>query len=152
MIDVSGVIESSPGVPDPAARLTFNRKVSITHLDGTLIEPRTEVAEIGLDGTFTQSLEAGTDPAWSPVGWSYEVTLTYSDDRPPVRWSMMVPYNASSGTLTLGEAPPTVPGTIGVSFALVNHTHTPDQVGFLILDLVESVPPGTPAGTVIIRA
>lgn len=123
MIEVTGVIESAPGVPDPAARLTFERKVPITHTDGTLIEPRTQVAVVALDGSFSVLLEAGNDPLWQPVGWTYEAVLRYSETRPPIRWSMSVPYNASSADITIGEAPPTVPPSVGVSYALANHTH-----------------------------
>ena len=152
LIAVSGTIESSPGVPDPLARLSFDRKTVLTHADGTLVEPENRVADIQPDGTFSVDLPATVgDPAWNPTGWEYAVTLRYSDDRPPVRWGLTVPADASGGTWTIGEDPPTVPVLPGWSFALVNHTHTPDQVGFLVLPIGDPLPPGTPDGKIVIR-
>lgn len=125
MILVIGKVESAPGVPDPGARLTFERSVTMTHIDGTLIEPRVKAAEIAADGSFSTPLEASTDPAWLPVGFTYQAVLRYSDQRPPVKWSMQVPHNASAGDITIGEyPPPSGPPSLGISYAPVNHTHS----------------------------
>jgi hypothetical protein len=59
----------------------------------------TRYAVVAADGTFSIDLPATDDPAWTPVDWSYAVTLTYGDTS--VTGTLTVPY--AGGTFDLAD-------------------------------------------------
>jgi hypothetical protein len=147
MITISGILETSPGTPDSSASVTFKRRGFARHLDGTVIEPGSDVVAVAADGSFELSVMATDDPDWVPVGWTYRVSVNTGE----TVWGFeaAVPYDASDLTLTFGELLPAEGIEEGYLYAGLNHTHPGAMV--LVLDVSDDVPEGTPEGTVIVR-
>lgn len=81
---------------------------------------QTVVAVCDEDGNFTVQLPATDDPAWTPVGWTYNVTIA-SGGRLN-RGTLSLP--ADGGDVDLADRfNPDEPVEPGVAYALISHTH-----------------------------
>jgi hypothetical protein len=158
MVTITGNVQTPPGTPDGTFAITLEMLGWLSHSDGTLIEPTKYTETVDGAGNVSFSVPDSTDPNWlytdfprgvSGTEWAYRVTFDPIDNLP-----QRAPFYAvvsGPGPLTLNDlVPPGSPLSVAL-YAPLNHHHTPDQVGFLILGPVETVPPSTPANTVIIR-
>lgn len=161
MITVQGVVQTPPGDGDATFQIILEQQGYLGHSDGTLIEPTKYVGTADATGAISFEVPGSTDPNWlytdfqrgvSGTTWAYRVTMDPIDNLPPrAPFYAAVPFDAAGGVVTLGSLiPPGSPLSVAL-YAPLNHHHTPDQVGFLILGPAEAVPPLTPSDTVIIR-
>jgi hypothetical protein len=151
LIHIFGQLRDAPLEGDQTATVTFRSTQYVRHIDGTVLEPFKVIGVADTTGHVSMYVPPTNDPVWSPVGWTYRVSIDPADGSPVVPFDVVVPYDASGAALTLGQVLPAGSPSLGVLYAAINHTHTPDQVGFRILATGAPVPGGTPAGTVIIR-
>lgn len=159
MVTLTGDVQTPPSVVDPTFRVVMEQQGYLMHADGTIIEPTTYQGVADTNGHISFSVPASTDPAWDYVlnGQIVGTTWTYRTFFDPIDNGKQgapfyagVPHNMGL-TLTLNDIIPAGQLSQSALYAPINHQHTPNQVGFLILGPVETVPPGTPDGTVIIR-
>lgn len=94
------VIGQVAEVPEGAARTVTFR--SPAWLQGTpFLAPFGVAATVSADGTFTASLPATDDPAFSPINWAYDVTITVGAQR---EYGTLIVPAATAGSLELGTA------------------------------------------------
>jgi hypothetical protein len=81
--------------------------------------PVTYEADVAADGTFSIPLPGTNDPQWSPIGWSYKVTVR----GPNVFFEFYseLPYDA--GTFRFSNMLPLVAPTEGALYAAIGHVH-----------------------------
>lgn len=98
LVTVTGKVS---GVPDglPAAVKFTAANWAAGPAANALWPSFTRHAVIAADGTFSINLPATDDPAWTPVNWSYTVTLTYGDTT--TTGTLTVPY--AGGTFDLAD-------------------------------------------------
>jgi len=159
MVTIVGVVQTPPATPDSTFTVVMEQRGYLTHSDGTMIEPTKYVGTADGSGAISFQVPASTDPSWDYVldgkivgtSWTYRVTFDLMDNLPPAApFYAGVPHNAGS-TITLNDLIPAGVVSQSALYAPINHHHTPDQVGFLVLGPAEAVPGGTPDGTVVIR-
>lgn len=159
MVTLTGNVQTPPSTPDPTFRVVMQQLGYLMHADGTVVEPTTYQGVVDSDGDLSFQVPATTDPAWNYVvdgqivgtTWTYRTIFDPIDNaKPTPPFYVGVPHNMGP-TLTLNSLIPAGSLSQSALYAPINHHHTPDQVGFLVLGPVDPVPPGTPDGTVIIR-
>ena len=106
-ITLTGVVELSPGVAAPYAKVALILSSLIT--DGvTEIAPRPVGAECDGEGNFSVVVPANNDPTTLPVGTYYNVTVTYNNTQLD-SFSVIVPHASTPVDLfslaRLGNAP-----------------------------------------------
>jgi hypothetical protein len=141
MVTINGLL-----VPvGEATEVYFRVPVPVRYnADPSVFVPYQYKATAAVDGSFTLQVPGTDDPAWSPTNWTYKVTVV----GPNLNFSFnaQVPYNA--GSLNFSSILPSLPASEGTLYAAYNHTH----LGLcLVLGPTDPVPPGTLAGTPIIR-
>jgi hypothetical protein len=122
VITVTGIVRDKSG--PVAGRIVFARSAVLfpaSAADQNLLIPEQVVTTVGVDGTFSQPLYASNDPVASPTGWTWEVRPHFPNWKTP--FSIVVPYDAASGTINLNELAPVPPDGTGQLYALANHTH-----------------------------
>jgi len=140
MITVTGTVY--PALE--ATEVWFRVPVTLRHSStDSVYVPKTIKALVASNGTFTAQVPATNDPAWSPSNWTLKVTIIGSNL--VETYDAQAPYNQSpldfSDMLSVGLAPSL--GTLYAAYSHGNH--------ILALTVGAPVPPGTPAGTVIVR-
>jgi hypothetical protein len=121
MITVTGTLMKDDGLPDAGATVVFTRPVYVSHADGTVYEPYLDTTVTDATGHFSIALVPTNDPAWTPVGWAYSVSIQPGDGSARYSFSCFVPYNG--GNLTFGQLIPLAAPSTGQTYALTNHTH-----------------------------
>ncbi len=98
LVTVTGKVS---GVPDglPATVKFVAADWAVGPAANALWPSFTRHAVVAADGTFSIDLPATDDPAWTPVDWSYAVTLTYGDTT--ATGILTVPYDG--GTFDLAD-------------------------------------------------
>lgn len=122
LITVTGIVRDKSG--PVAGKVVFYRSAVLfpaSAADQNLLIPEEVVATVGVDGVLSQQLYASNDPAASPTGWTWEVRPHFPNWK--TSFSVVVPYDAPSGTINLNELAPVPPDGTGQLYALVNHTH-----------------------------
>ena len=159
MVTITGQFQTPPATPDATFAVVMEQQGYLMHDDGTVVEPTTYRGVADSNGAISFQVPASTDPNWNYIvngkmvgtNWTYRCTFDPIDNLPQAApFYAGVPHNMGP-TLTLNDIIPAGQLSQSALYAPINHHHTPDQVGFLILGAVDPVPPGTPAGTVIIR-
>jgi hypothetical protein len=119
-ITINGEMREEPWTADPTATIEFIRPVFVRHADGTVIEPGSDgPVSVATDGTFTLPVMPTNDPAWDPVGWTYQVVIFDGERR--YKYNAAVPYDAPGGVMPLPI--PALTASQGASYAPINHTH-----------------------------
>jgi len=121
IITISGHIFEDDGVPAVGEVVLLKRPLYVSHVDGTVFEPFTERGVTDADGFVSIDVISTNDPAWTPVGWTYSVSI--GDRSVPYRFNAAVPYDAPGGALTLGQLLPALAVSAGILYAPFNHTH-----------------------------
>ena len=99
LITVSGQVAGLPD-GDPAG-VSFRIPVWLQGpAAGAVMAPVRLPATLDADGEFSISLPATNDPAWTPVGWTYAVTITRGGH--VQRGSLALPYDG--GAVDLADA------------------------------------------------
>lgn len=125
MVTITGQLREGPTSPDATATVTFRGPQTLRHMDGTVIEAGFKVVGIAdADGQISVSVPATDDPAWSPQGWTYRVSIDPANGTPVVPFDAAVPVAAAGTGLTLGSIVPAGSPSAGALYAPVNHTHT----------------------------
>lgn len=119
LITVTGTI-AGPAAADRAVTFRLPGWLQSMTSDA-FVEAHTIVAACDTDGEFSVQVPATDDPAWTPTGWTYNVTIA-SGGRLN-RGTLTVPYDG--GPLDLADRfNPDEPVEPGVAYALINHTHS----------------------------
>ncbi len=93
---------------------------------------------IGSASTFSITLQATNDPATIPQGTAYQVTEQMATAPANIYW-IVLPYNATGGTVDITECPRVVPTPYPIqSFVLASELGVPG--GFATLDSTGNVP------------
>jgi hypothetical protein len=122
LITVTGTARDRDGTM--AGRLSFVRSTVLfpaATADDNLLIPEVIDVVVGADGQFSVPLYASNDPNASPTGWTWEVRPFFPNWKSS--FSIVVPYDAPSGTISLNELAPVPPDGTGQLYALANHTH-----------------------------
>lgn len=120
LITVRGTYLKPDGTPD-AGHVSFTSTTFVRHsVTDDVVTPGSLRATLDGAGDVTLQVPATNDPAWSPVGWLYRVTVYLSTG--PVTFDAAIPYDAPGGILDLSELLPT-PATSGALYAAYSHTH-----------------------------
>jgi len=122
LITVTGTIRDQNG--PVAGKIVFYRSAVLfpaASADENLLIPDEIVAVVGVDGVLSQALYASNDPAASPTGWTWEVRPHFPSWK--TSFSVVVPFDAPGGTISLNELAPVPPDGTGQLYALANHTH-----------------------------
>lgn len=120
LITISGTYLKLNGTPEEGTVIFRSKVFSLSSAEATVMVPSKLVALLDETGTFSLQVPATTDPAWSPVGWTYEVHLRFSESI--TTFNVMVPHDASSGDLAISELLPVGPAG-GNLYAPYSHTH-----------------------------
>lgn len=123
LVTITGQLRELPETPDSTATVTFRCPQTLRHLDGTVIEPFKIVGVADANGQISVSVPAVDDPAWSPQGWTYRVSIDPANGTPVVPFNASVPVAASGSGLTLGALIPVGSPSDGALYAPINHTH-----------------------------
>jgi hypothetical protein len=119
-ITIRGTYLRPDGTPDAGA-ITFDSSTFVRHgASDDVIAPGTLTATLDADGDVQLIVPATDDPAWSPVGWTYRVTVQLSGVR--LQFDAAVPYDTPGGTLDLSELLPAQTGGEAL-YAALAHTH-----------------------------
>ena len=151
MTAITNLLTGPTGTPVPGARVaaTLVGAGFLATGDGEVIG--TAVATTDVDGRWTMELTPTGDYA---AGGAHYLIREHRHE-----WRITVPASGTHNLLdVLMTAVPAGELLVGLSraeadelYAPIAHTHTPGQVGFLVLGPADPVPAETPAGTVIIR-
>jgi lysophospholipase L1-like esterase len=110
VIVVTGTFLQGDGTPCIGS-VTFSSNQEISNQnDHTFVSIGSRTAELDANGHFALPLPAGNDPDWSPVGWTYTVTVNVTNRsvaRTP--YAVLVPFNAPGGTIDLTALAPIPP-------------------------------------------
>jgi hypothetical protein len=85
-----------------------------------VVSPGALTATLDASGDVTLVVPATDDPAWSPVGWTYRVTMQLSGVRR--EFDAAIPYDTPGGVLDLSDLLPAQPAD-GELYAAYAHTH-----------------------------
>lgn len=119
-ITITGTCLRPDGAAD-SGRVLFESSTFVRHaLTDDVVAPGVLAAELDAGGDVTLVVPATDDPAWSPVGWTYRVTLELSGGR--VTFDAVVPYDSPAGVLDLSELLP-AQASGGVLYAPIAHVH-----------------------------
>jgi hypothetical protein len=139
VITINGEMREKPWTADPTATIEFIRPVLVRHSDGTVIEAGSDdPVSVATDGTFTIPVMPTNDPAWTPVGWTYEVVIF--DGQRRYKYQAAVPYDTPGGVMPLPI--PALTGSQGVAYAPINHVHSISQITDLQVQLDGKQPAG----------
>lgn len=120
IITVTGTLLAIDGTP-AKGHVTFQSPVSaLDSATDTVAIPSYKVATLSVSGTFSITLPASNDPLWTPVGWSYVVTVRADDAR--YSFQTVIPYDAPGGEIAFSELLPSVDGGSSL-YAAYSHTH-----------------------------
>jgi hypothetical protein len=159
MVTLTGTVQTPPSTPDGTFRVVMDQQGYLTHADGTIIEPTRYIGVANGSGQISFQVPASTNPAWNYVVdgkivgsvWTYRCFFDPIDNgKQGAPFFAGVPHNLGA-SLTLNSLIPAGVLSQSALYAPINHQHTPDQVGFLVLGPAEALPINTPSGTVIIR-
>jgi hypothetical protein len=159
MVTLTGTVQTPPATPDATFRVVMQQLGYLMHADGTIIEPTTYEGLADAAGAVAITVPASTDPAWDYVvngqivgtNWTFRCFFDPIDNgKQGAPFYAGVPHDMGS-TLTLNDVIPAGQLSQSALYAPINHQHTPSQLGIVVLGPGEDVPPGTPAGSVIIR-
>lgn len=120
LITVSGVVRNSSG--PLSGRLVFACNTPVRHgASGDVMAPHEIVVSVGATGAFTVQLPATNDPAWSPVGWAWDVRPHFVGWTAPFQTA--IPYTAPGAALDFSSLVDMPDGDVTL-YALVGHTHS----------------------------
>jgi len=120
LITVVGTYLKLDGTPE-SGTIIFRSKQFVQHNSSSDIMAPSEIsAELNGAGHFTIQVPATDDPAWTPVDWTYKISVNLSES--VSTFSIRIPYNAPGGSISLSDILP-VAASIGISYAPYNHTH-----------------------------
>lgn len=119
-ITISGTLLRVDGTPEQG-HVTFSSTVrALSSNDETVMMPSLLRADLALDGSFEITVPASDDPAWTPVGWVYNVAVYTSLGKSTFK--TVVPYDAVNGLIEFPELLPAVGGGSAL-YAAFSHTH-----------------------------
>jgi hypothetical protein len=122
-----------PGGSPESGIVKFEQPVDLrSGTDGTIIAQGERAATIADDGSFSLTVYRTDDPAWSPQGWTYRVTLGLSSSTST--YDVQVPGSLGA-TVELADLLPALSPSQGAQYAPIGHTHSGGGSG------------GDPAGT-----
>lgn len=120
LITVQGTYLRPDGTPDSGS-VTFGSTTFARHgASDDVVAPGVLTAELTGAGEISLAVPATDDPAWSPVGWTYRVTVQLSGVR--LQFDAAIPYDAPGGVLDLSELLP-AQAADGTLYAAYAHTH-----------------------------
>jgi hypothetical protein len=103
-ITITGTL-TDPGGDPVAGPLPLAVSPLLLHgATGDAVDPGTPGAIAGPDGAITCQVTATDDPAFSPAGWTWRVSMVVGAIRQTFRCA--IPYNASGGELQLAQLVP----------------------------------------------
>lgn len=118
LVTVTGTLTKPDGTPESGS-IRFTQSVHVRSSSGdTILAPGTLTAALDATGHFTIDLPCTDDPAWSPQGWTYTVTLALSGSHS----SYSVQLSLADPVQELADLLPVV-ATAGTLYAPVAHTH-----------------------------
>jgi hypothetical protein len=121
VINVTGTLVKADGTPE-SGHVYFQSQVkSLSSTDDTVVVPSILKATLDASGKFSLNVPASNDPAWSPSGWTWLVTLSLTSGRES--WNTVVPYDASGGTVDISTLLPAMGGGSQL-YAAYNHVHS----------------------------
>ena len=119
-ITIRGTYLRPDGTPEAGA-ITFDSATFVRHgASDDVIAPGVLTATLDPAGEVTLIVPATDDPAWSPVGWTYRVTVQLSGVR--LQFDAAVPHDTPGGILDLSELLPAQIGGAAL-YAALAHTH-----------------------------
>jgi hypothetical protein len=123
LVTITGQLRDTPTTGDATVTIAFKSKQLLRHTDGTVIEPFKITAVANASGAVTIAVPATDDPAWTPQGWTYRVSIDPADGSSLPPFDVAIPYAAAGTGLTLGQILPAAASSNGTLFAGVGHTH-----------------------------
>lgn len=120
MITVQGTYLKPDGTPESGyVRLISSTFIRDSASDDVVV-PGELRATLDVSGNVSLPVPATDDPAWSPVGWTYDVTVQLSGGRH--QFTAAIPYSTPGGVLDLTDLIPSLPSD-GELYAPISHTH-----------------------------
>lgn len=118
VVTLTGTFLDGEGLPR-AGRIIFRSPIhTMRGADDTFVVPRILAETLDATGSFSLAVPATDDPDWTPVGWTYKVSVDFGDDGYQRLGDILVPYDLGS-TLSLASLAP-VPAANGQLYALYN--------------------------------
>lgn len=139
VITVSGTFLKTDNTPE-SGTITFRAKQLVLDSDSASIMAPGPISDV-LDGagSFSVSLPSTNDPDWTPVGWTYEVTVSLSQSF--TKYNIQVPYDAPGAAATLSSLTP-VTSVSGSYYAPYSHEHagyvTDAELVAQVTDVIEN--------------
>lgn len=120
LVTVQGTYLKLDGTPEKGS-VSFTSATFARHsASDDVVTPGTRVVHLDAGGELSIVLPSTDDPAWSPVGWTYAVSVRLSEFQ--TTFNAVIPYDAPSGVLDLSELlPVSVAG--GSLYAAFSHSH-----------------------------
>jgi hypothetical protein len=118
VVTVTGTFLDGAGSPRSGKVIFRTPGYTMSSADDTFVVPRVLVAFLDSSGHFSIALPSTNDPDWTPVGWTYTVTLDFGENGRTRFGSIVVPYDLGA-TLSLAALAP-VPEANGQLYALYN--------------------------------
>lgn len=120
-ITVTGTLLTVNGTPKKG-HVIFKSPVRVlSSSSNSVVIPSYKSVALAADGTFSISIPASNDPAWTPVGWTYEVIEQFKNEEPR-SFETVIPYNAAGGTINYSSLVPALGGGSEL-YAAYSHTH-----------------------------
>lgn len=121
LITISGTVKDKSG--PVAGRLVFASTTLVRDsASSDVMLPQEIVAIVGVDGILNITIPSTNDPAFSPVGWTWEVRPHFPNWTTP--FHLAVPYDSVGAALRLSDLVDVPADGTGQLYALVSHTHS----------------------------
>lgn len=136
-ITVVGPMFTLSGEPEQGQVVFSSSTVVRNPTTGEAVGPGALRGTFDAQGDIAIVLPATTDPAWTPVGWTYRLDARLSGGL--VSYDVVIPHDAPGGEVKLAELLPTDEGG-ELLYAAYSHTHadtvTDDDLTEALADLV----------------
>ncbi len=121
LITISGTFLKVDGSPEEGS-VVFRSTVTAYHnSSSSIMTPSPIVTELNGSGAFSVQIPATNDPAWTPVGWTYKVSVNLTES--VSTFYVQVPYNSPGAAATISSLSPIAPSGGTLSYASAGHTH-----------------------------
>lgn len=118
VVTVHGKLLDGAGSPRAGKVIFRTPGFTMSGADDTIVIPRLLAALTDASGAFSIALPATTDPDWTPIGWTYKVSIDLGEESYQVLGDVLVPHDQGNSLSLFSLAP--VPSADGQLYALYN--------------------------------